>query len=294
MRKSKLYEAIIDQLISVNKLKSNLIMKKLLTITFFIALSTVVNAQQIQKLHFGENILTGTVILKTLMHPLKETPIKNCLVFKLDKKVKFFAEPGTDESDLVTDEIRIYGSLTSKISPNITYQKLINKKVTIKAVIFFSASGQYPLAANMEEIIAYKIMQIEQTTGYKVSPKRVVSQKVDALKPSNDESDEIFTNVEVLPTFPGGLEQFGKFLGKNLRYPPIARESGIQGRVFCTFVVEKDGSLTDIKVSRGIGGGCDEEAIRVLRSSPKWNPGIQHGRPVRVSYTVPIFFQLQQ
>lgn len=116
--------------------------------------------------------------------------------------------------------------------------------------------------------------------------------------PINQEKTEdyegIFTNVEVLPTFPGGLEQFGKFLGRNLRYPPIARENGIQGRVFCTFVVEKDGSLTDIKVARGIGGGCDEEAIRVLRSSPKWNPGVQNGRNVRVSYTVPIFFQLQQ
>ncbi|TKC01021.1 energy transducer TonB [Pedobacter cryophilus] len=109
-----------------------------------------------------------------------------------------------------------------------------------------------------------------------------------------EDTNEIFTNVEVLPTFPGGLEQFGKFLGKNLRYPPIARENGIQGRVFCTFVVEKDGSLTDIKVARGIGGGCDEEAIRVLKSSPKWNPGVQNGRNVRVSYTVPIFFQLQQ
>ena len=109
-----------------------------------------------------------------------------------------------------------------------------------------------------------------------------------------EDTNEIFTNVEVLPTFPGGLEKFGAFLGKNLRYPPVARENGIQGRVYCTFVVEKDGSLTDIKVTRGIGGGCDEEAVRVLKSSPKWNPGVQNGRNVRVSYTVPIFFQLQQ
>jgi protein TonB len=109
-----------------------------------------------------------------------------------------------------------------------------------------------------------------------------------------EDTNEIFTNVEVLPTFPGGIEQFGKFLSKNLRYPPIARDNGIQGRVFCNFVVEKDGSLTDIKVVRGIGGGCDEEAVRVLKSSPKWNPGVQNGRNVRVSYTIPIYFQLQQ
>nr|MBC7613784.1 TonB family protein [Pseudopedobacter sp.] len=109
-----------------------------------------------------------------------------------------------------------------------------------------------------------------------------------------EDTNQIFTNVEVLPTFPGGLDAFGKFLGKNLRYPPIARDNGIQGRVFCNFVVEKDGSLTDIKVVRGIGGGADEEAVRVLKSSPKWNPGVQNGRNVRVSYTIPIFFQLQQ
>ncbi|MBK0381566.1 TonB family protein [Pedobacter sp. SD-b] len=108
-----------------------------------------------------------------------------------------------------------------------------------------------------------------------------------------EDTNEIFQNVEVLPAFPGGLDAFGKYLGKNLRYPPVAKEAGIQGRVYCQFVVEKDGSLTDIKVVRGIGGGCDEEAIRVLKTSPKWSPGIQNGRPVRVSYTVPIFFQLQ-
>lgn len=109
-----------------------------------------------------------------------------------------------------------------------------------------------------------------------------------------EDTNEIFTNVEVLPSFPGGLDQFSKFLSKNLRYPPIARDNGIQGRVFVNFVVEKDGSLTDIKVVRGIGGGCDEEAVRVLKSSPRWNPGLQNGRNVRVSYTIPIFFQLQQ
>jgi len=105
------------------------------------------------------------------------------------------------------------------------------------------------------------------------------------------DSNEIYTSVEVLPTFNG---DYGKFLQKNLRYPPIARENGIQGRVIVNFVVEKDGSLTDIKVIRGIGGGCDQEAIRVIKSSPKWNPGVQNGRNVRVNYTIPIFFQLQQ
>jgi TonB family protein len=104
--------------------------------------------------------------------------------------------------------------------------------------------------------------------------------------------EPVFTNVEVLPGFTGGLDAFGKFLAANLRYPAIARENNIQGRVFLSFVVEKDGGLSNIKVARGIGGGCDEEAVRVLSISPKWKPGVQNGNIVRVSYTVPIFFQM--
>jgi protein TonB len=104
--------------------------------------------------------------------------------------------------------------------------------------------------------------------------------------------NQIFTSVEQVPEFAGGLEKFGQYLSKNIRYPAVARENNTQGRVICTFVVEKDGSLTDIKVVRGIGSGCDEEAVRVLKNSPKWKPGIQNGRPVRVQYSVPISFTL--
>nr|MBC7613588.1 TonB family protein [Pseudopedobacter sp.] len=104
--------------------------------------------------------------------------------------------------------------------------------------------------------------------------------------------NQVFTNVEQLPTFPGGLKEFQKFLSENLKYPAKARENNIQGRVFLHFTVEKDGSLSDIKVVRGIGSGCDEEAVRVLAISPKWNPGKQNGKVVRVSYTIPIFFQM--
>ena len=99
---------------------------------------------------------------------------------------------------------------------------------------------------------------------------------------------------EKLPAFPGGTPAFGRFVGKNMRYPAEAKQKNIQGRVFISFVVEKDGAITDAKVLRGIGGGCDEEALRVINLSPKWEPGIQRGKAVRVSYTIPLFFQLQQ
>lgn len=107
-----------------------------------------------------------------------------------------------------------------------------------------------------------------------------------------DNPNQIFQAVEQQPAFPGGDGGFGKYLGKAIHYPAVARENNVQGRVILTFVVEKDGSLTDIKVLRGIGSGCDEEAIRALKASPKWKPGIQNGRPVRVQFSVPVAFSL--
>ena len=85
--------------------------------------------------------------------------------------------------------------------------------------------------------------------------------------------EEIFTIVEQMPEFPGGTEKLFKYLGKNIEYPPMAKDAGIKGKVYVTFVVDKDGSITDVKVLRGIGGGCDEEAVRVVKSMPKWKPG---------------------
>ncbi len=101
-----------------------------------------------------------------------------------------------------------------------------------------------------------------------------------------------FSTVEVLPEFTGGLAGWSKYLQANLKYPEEAKKAKVTGRVIMEFVVEKDGSLSDIKVIRGLGSGLDEEALRVLSNTPKWKPGIQDGRPVRVKYTMPIFFQL--
>jgi len=104
---------------------------------------------------------------------------------------------------------------------------------------------------------------------------------------------EIFTVVEEQPGYPGGDDSRIKFLQDNIHYPDEARELGIQGKVFVTFVIEVDGSITDVRVLRGIGGGCDEEAIRVVKAMPRWVPGKQRGVPVRVQFNLPIKFTLQ-
>jgi len=103
-----------------------------------------------------------------------------------------------------------------------------------------------------------------------------------------------FVAMENPPTYPGGMGKFYEFLGNNIKYPPMAAENNIQGNVFVSFTVEKDGSLTDIKIDRKLGYGTDEEAIRVLKLAKRWNPGMQNGKPVRVKYNIPIKFSLQQ
>lgn len=107
-----------------------------------------------------------------------------------------------------------------------------------------------------------------------------------------DSQDEIFTRVEQSAQFPGGISEFFKYLAGNIRYPDEAKRNKVIGKVFATFVVEKDGSLSNIKILRGIGSGCDEETVRVLKASPKWNPGKQDGKAVRQQYTVPVNFYL--
>ena len=113
--------------------------------------------------------------------------------------------------------------------------------------------------------------------------------------PWRDESDEpeVYMIVDEMPEFPGGDKELYQFIADNVKYPAEAKEKGIKGRVFVNFIVEPDGSVSDIKVLRGIGGGCDEEAVRVVESMPKFKPGIQNGEAVRVSYTVPVIFRLE-
>jgi len=108
------------------------------------------------------------------------------------------------------------------------------------------------------------------------------------------DADKVFTYVEEMPAFPNGGEaaMYG-YIQKNIRYPQMAVDANITGKVFVNFVVDQNGNIAEVKVLRGIGGGCDEEAIRVIKSMPKWTPGKQNGRTVKVSFNVPISFTLR-
>ena len=111
-----------------------------------------------------------------------------------------------------------------------------------------------------------------------------------SMKP---DKDGVYQIVDEMPQYPGGEAAMMDYVAQNVVYPKEAQEKGISGRVFVGFIVEKDGSVSEVKVLRGIGGGCDEEAVRVIKAMPKWKPGKMKGKPVRVSYMMPIIFKLQ-
>lgn len=142
---------------------------------------------------------------------------------------------------------------------------------------------------NDEEVADVKI-QTNEDLGQKVEIKQYVAPTIIEEAP---QEDEIFMVVEDMPEPPGGIAELMKFLGKNIKYPTIAQENGIQGRVVVEFVVNRDGSIVDPKVVRGVDPSLDKEAVRVIMSMPKWKPGKQGGKTVRVKYTVPVTFRLK-
>lgn len=131
-----------------------------------------------------------------------------------------------------------------------------------------------------------EIMSTEVTQDTKID--------IPVIEPEEGPSEpEIFTIVEEMPTFPGGDQALLEYMAKNTKYPPLARENGLQGIVVVTFVVDEGGRINNVQILRGIGGGCDEEAIRVVQSMPAWKPGKQRGMPVRVQYNLPFRFTLR-
>ena len=122
---------------------------------------------------------------------------------------------------------------------------------------------------------------------------RVETEPVQAEAPKPEVENKVFDVVEQMPSFPGGQSALMSYLANNIKYPVVAQENGVQGRVVVSFVVERDGSITDVQVVRSVDPSLDREAQRVVRSMPKWIPGKQNGQAVRVKYNVPVSFRLQ-
>jgi protein TonB len=148
--------------------------------------------------------------------------------------------------------------------------------------------SQDDLSKTNTAIGVYNVEGNDEAEGEVLKAKEVVVDE----KPKEEET-KVFDVVEQMPQFPGGPQALFEYLSKNIKYPVVAEENGIQGRVIVTFVVERDGSITDVKVAKSVDPSLDKEAMRVVKSMPNWIPGKQNGSAVRVKYTVPVTFRLQ-
>lgn len=146
-----------------------------------------------------------------------------------------------------------------------------------------------PLAFRFADYKKEESVPTDVTKAEKQEQVQVEAEDEDTL----ENGEQVFRVVEVMPKFPGGDAELLKFIAKNVKYPQESQNKGEQGRVICSFVVTKDGTLTNYKVIRGISPALDQEAVRVLQMMPRWTPGTQRGEPVAVKYTVPITFKLQ-
>ncbi len=141
-------------------------------------------------------------------------------------------------------------------------------------------------AESENEVDMSSFQRQEEATNIEITPVKVEEEE-------EEEEQTIFQVVENDPEFPGGVDALMKYLQQNIKYPQLARENNITGRVYVTFVVERDGSVTGVRVVRDIGGGCGQEAVRVVKAMPKWSPGKQRGKAVRVQYNLPVNFSLR-
>jgi len=161
---------------------------------------------------------------------------------------------------------------------------LANGKYSMR--IEYRLSGTFTPILNEEAVVKKGIKSLNTVTIMGYAPKQ------QNVAEGDDNTIYSFVSMETPPSYPGGIEKFYRFLGENIKYPEEAQKSEISGNVFVSFTVEKDGSLSDIKVDRKLGYGTDEEAVRVLNLSRRWNPGLQNGKAVRVKYNIPIKFHL--
>lgn len=155
----------------------------------------------------------------------------------------------------------------------------------------FKQTGLYKLALLLVLFIVFK-SDLSAQNGQEGSDTIKVKKQPEQIETGSDDEPEIFVVVEIMPEFPGGNDSMAKFIRANLNYPDSAIKYGIQGKVMVEFVIDEEGQIINPRIVKGMGWGCDEEVLRVVRMMPRWNPGKQKEKPVKVRFVLPVRFQL--
>ncbi|QNR84546.1 TonB family protein [Pedobacter riviphilus] len=226
----------------------------------------------------------------------------------LSRNIKYPNAASSDEVQGNTQiKFKLKGGRVTDITSNIELGAGCDEEV-MKAILSYKgfktvADGKYALTVSFkipESSEEFKNKLLPKSDGYVNLNKiniisylpKTTETETSAIKSENTDKVYDFVSIEKQPEFPGGISKFYRYLSSSIKYPKLAQENNVQGKVFLSFVVEKDGSLTDIQITRGLGSGTDEEAIRVLKESPKWHPGIQNGLAVRVKYNINVNFTI--
>lgn len=197
----------------------------------------------------------------------------------LSQKKKAKVEKKTEVKIEKKQEVKQVKSSIKFTAPVIKKDSEVKKEIVSQSDLNTSktAIGAFDVKGNTDK---GEVLKAEQEIAQPEPPKHV-------------EENKVFDVVEEMPSFPGGPSALTSYLSSNVKYPVVAQENGVQGRVVVSFVVERDGSITDVKVVRSVDPSLDREATRVVKSMPNWNPGKQNGSAVRVKYNVPVSFRLQ-
>ena len=199
----------------------------------------------------------------------------------LAEKKEAKVERHEDENQVEKIEVEKVKSSVAFTVPEIKKDEEVQEDQEIKS--------QDDLAETNTAIGAFTVEGDDDAAGEVLKVKETIAEP----EPPKVEETKVFDVVEEMPQFPGGSSALFEYLSKNIKYPVVAEENGVQGRVVVTFVVERDGSITDVKVVKSVDPSLDKEAQRVVKSMPHWIPGKQNGSAVRVKYTVPVTFRLQ-
>lgn len=163
------------------------------------------------------------------------------------------------------------------------------EKAEIKPAVFKLIKDEFEIVDNSDKSISNEVVETKEI----FDPiKDIIDVPFFDDETGEDEEREFYLIPEEFPEFPGGDAAMRRYLSKSIRYPGRAKSIGIQGKVFVEFIIDKDGNVTEVKAVNSLGGGCDEEAVKVIKNMPKWKPGKQRTFPVRVKMTIPILFRL--
>jgi TonB family protein len=207
---------------------------------------------------------------------------------KIDQDASATASP-KENQEVVTD-------VQHEAEPPMEQMIIAEDEVSISQEVSYDDPGQISAPEPLSEAVG-GVRMSSQKANYIISDKGKRTMAQEMAMPVEDTlagGNNIFLTVDQMPSFSGGDSALINYFATNLHYPAEARESNVSGRVFVQFIVEKDGSITKPQILRGLGAGCDEEALRAINAMPRWNPGKQYGQPVRVQCTLPIKFSLTQ